>query len=286
MPFSVELIRKLEKVSPELKEILLALLEEVERQREESVTRREFLEFARQTEENFQKVWQSIKELAEAQKQTEQRVNKLAEAQRKTEIEMAELRATVKELTEAQKKTEQRVNELAEAQRKTEQRLNELAEAQKKTEEEVRSLAKELKDTKKMVGGLSDTVGYGLEDRIFPYIKNFAKKEYGIKVEVLDRRNIVYPDGRYDEANIYVEGKRNGKKVYLIGECKARPSKKNIKDFVSALQRIKKHLGGEVEGFMVGAYYSPEVEEYIKKGEFDIKFMKSFEFELNYSGKN
>lgn len=54
-----------------------------------------------------------------------------------------------------------------------------------------------------MVGGLSDTVSYTLEDRIFPYMDVFASMEYGIKVEVLDRRNIVYPDDKFDEVNIY-----------------------------------------------------------------------------------
>ncbi len=119
--------------------------------------------------------------------------------------------------------------------------------------------------------------------RIFPFIEEFARREYGIEIEVLDRRNIVYPDGRFDQANIYVEGRRKGRKVYLIGECKARPSKKEIKRFREALERMRKYLGDRVEGFFVGAYYSPEVENYIKEKHPEIRFMKSFEFGLHYS---
>ncbi len=118
MPFSVNLIRKIDTLDPPIKEVLLALLEEVERSREESVTKREFLEFARSTEKNFEKVWKVIGELAEAQK-----------------------------------RTEKRVEELAQAQKRTEKRLEELANAQKRTEEELKKLAKEHGETRRQLGG-------------------------------------------------------------------------------------------------------------------------------------
>ncbi len=48
------------------------------------------LTFEKTSEENFNRVWRSIDELAEAQKRTEQRVNELTEAQRRTEERMNE----------------------------------------------------------------------------------------------------------------------------------------------------------------------------------------------------
>ena len=84
MPFSVNLIKRLEAIEPPLKEVLIALLEEVEKQREVSITRKEFLEFAKTTEENFQRVWKAIEALAEAQKKTEEEVRKLAKGLRET----------------------------------------------------------------------------------------------------------------------------------------------------------------------------------------------------------
>ena len=146
-------------------------------------------------------------------------------------------------------------------------------------------LSRGLKETREMVGGLSDTVGYSLEDRIFPYLKEFARREYGIKVDVLDRRNIIYPDGKFDEINIYAEGKRNGKKAYLVGECKARPGKREIKKFAQSLERIESHFGSEVEAFLVGYYFSPQIERYLKEKYPRIRVMKSFEFELHYGRK-
>jgi len=184
MPVSVSFIKKLESVHPDLKEILISLLEEVERQREETVTRKDFLEFAQRTEENFHKVWQAIGELSESHKKAESRlsrleetVEKLVEAQAKAEERLSRLEKAVEKLAEAQKRTEERLNELAEAQAKmehrlsrledvveklaeaqkrTEERLNELAEAQKRTEERLNELAEAQKRTeeelKKLIG--------------------------------------------------------------------------------------------------------------------------------------
>jgi len=113
MPFSVDLIRKLESVEPQLREVLLVLLEEVERSREESVTRKEFLEFAQRTEENFERVWQAIGELAQAQKKTEERLTRLERV--------------VEELAEAQKRTEERLEELIGEHKKTREQLGGLS---------------------------------------------------------------------------------------------------------------------------------------------------------------
>ena len=80
MPISIALIRKLEEVEPRLRGVLFAILEEIERQREETVTKKEFNELK-----------EIVKELAEAQKRTEQRVEELAQAQKRTEEELQKL---------------------------------------------------------------------------------------------------------------------------------------------------------------------------------------------------
>ncbi|MDL1956706.1 MAG: chordopoxvirus fusion protein [Candidatus Desulfofervidus auxilii] len=163
MPFSVSLIKRLEAVEPPLREVLIALLEEVERQREDSITRKEFLEFAKKTEENFQRVWEAIERLTKAQEESERRIGRLevavqelVEAQKASEKRISKLEVAVEKLTEAQKKTEIRLNELAEAQKKTEIRLNELAEAQKRTETRLNELAEAQKKTEIRLNELAE----------------------------------------------------------------------------------------------------------------------------------
>ena len=230
MPFSVNLIKKLEAIEPPLREILIALLEEVERQREVSITRKEFLEFAKTTEENFQRVWKAIEELAEAQKKTEQRLESLTE------------------------------------------KVEALAEAQKRTEEEVRKLAKGLRETRQMVGGLSDTVGYSLEDRAIKSLPQLLREQYQIEVKGRLVRKFIKYNGLKDEVNIFGEAERDGRSLYILGEAKARLSKKHIDKFLKRIQRLKFYKVITEDNFMFFVTYSaePEIEEYAKDKEIEI----------------
>lgn len=218
MPFSVKLIEEIDRLQPDLKGVMFELLREIERQREESITRKIFEEFARKTEENFDRVWKAIGELAEAQKRTEQRVEELAEAQRRTE-------------------------------------------------EELKQLAGEHRKTREMLGGLSDTVGYGLEDRAIKTLPTLLKQRYGIQTVTPLVRKFVRYNGRKDELNIFGTGKMDDTEVFIVGEAKARPSKKHIERFLKLIGRLddagiiskKRFL------FVIGYSIEPEVEEYARE---------------------
>jgi len=105
-------------------------------------------------------------------------------------------------------------------------------------------------------------VGYGIEDKMIPHLRQFALHEFGIEVTLVDRRNVFYPDGNHDEVNLYVEGKKDGHTQYLIGECKAQPGKKDFDKFSQELKRLQSVLKGEITPFMVGYHFAPEVESY------------------------
>jgi len=203
MPFSVNLIKRLEAIEPPLKEVLIALLEEVEKQREVSITRKDFLEFAKTTEENFQRVWKAIEALAEAQK---------------------------------------------------------------KTEEEVKKVAKGLRETRHMVGGLSDTVGYSLEDRAIKSLPQLLREQYQIEVKGRLVRKFIKYNGLKDEVNIFGEAERDGRSLYILGEAKARLSKKHIDKFLKRIQRLKFYKVITEDNFMFFVTYSaePEIEKYAK----------------------
>jgi len=254
------------------------------------------------TKAEFNELRDVVAELAEAQKRTEQRLEELAEAQKRTEERLDTLSLRMEELAEAQKRTEQRVEELAEAQKRTEARveelaqaqkkteerldalslrMEELAEAQKKTEESLNKLIKRVDDIEVQLGGLSMAVGYGIEDKLYPHMTNFAKKCFGVNPEkIFLRKNIIYPDGKYDEANLYIEGKSDGKDLLVIGECKAQPGKKDIDRFMKMVSRLKNYFGKEVHPFIVGYTFSPEVEKYILEQYPALKFFRTYEIEF------
>ncbi len=206
-----------------------------------------------------------FEELKGIVRQLSQNVLSLAEAQRKTQEEFVLFR----EMTEENfRRVWEAINQLAEAQRRTEERLNQLIAEHQRTRE--------------ILAGISDTVGYGLEDKVMLYMKEFAKDEYGIEAEAVGRRNIVYPDGRYDEVNIYIEGRRDGEKVYVIGECKSRPSKSEVDKLVKKRERLRNYLNADVYAFIVGYHFTPEVELYLQEEHPDVKVFRSYEFEMRY----
>jgi len=263
-------LEAIEELPKELKGPLVRVLELFREDMAETVKRSDFERFEKATEENFNRVWKSIEELAEAQKRTEQRVEELAEAQKRTE-------QRVEELAEAQKRTEQRVEELAEAQKRTEQRVEELAEAQKRTEGEMASLAVTVKNMQKEIGGLSNTIGYELEDSLYPLLPKVLKEDFGVEIEgELERTFIEYSDGE-DEINIYGKGKLNGKGVYIIGESKAQIGKGDVEGFVKMVKRLSRHLKEQILPLLVCYTVHPKVEAYIKEHHPDIRLYKTFQ---------
>ncbi len=54
----------------------------------------------------------------------------------------------------------------------------------------------------KELGGLANSFGYFLENEAIKFLPGILKKEKNIHIEVMDRRFIVYADGKDDEINI------------------------------------------------------------------------------------
>ncbi len=248
MNMTGELFKKMEDIDPKVRDVLLTMMDEVEaRTRNITVGKGD-----------FDQLINIVQNLAHAQERTEKRLGELAQAQ---------------------ERTEKRLGELSQAQERTEKRVEALALAQERTEKTVKILAAGLTDLRKQVGGLSMTVGYGIEDRLMPHARQFASTEFGMQVKLVDRRNLIYPDGGYDEVNLYVEGEREGRKTYLIGECKAQPGKKDFEAFSKRLERIRAHLGGDIISVLVGYHFAPEVEAYARKRYPDIRRYRTFEVE-------
>ncbi len=294
MGVSVALVRKLTQVDPPLREVLLAILEEMEKQRaqwEQSITKTEFNELKnivaqlgktvnelaeaqKKTEEKVNELAEAQKELAEAQKKTEQRLNELAEAQKKTEEKVNELAEAQKELAEAQKKTEQRLNELAEAQKKTEEELKSLSEEVKKLSEEVKKLSHGLAQTRRQVGGLARSVAYALENEAFRKLPALLKKKYGI--EVIER--LIRTELEGHEINLFGRAKKNGKEIILVGEAVLKlDDREKLSQVWKNVELVKENIGGEVLPIIVTHFARKEILERAQKA--GILIIQSFEWD-------
>ncbi len=149
------------------------------------------------------------------------------ESKQVTKDEFRELKALVEENSKAINRLTQRVDQLSQRMNQLTQRVDELAKAQVKTEGEIKKLAISLRETRKMVGGLSDAVGYTLEDRAIRHLPSLLKEKFNIKVKGELVRKFVEYNGRSDELNIYGEGERQGERIYIyIGRSKGKTIQK------------------------------------------------------------
>ena len=221
-------------------------------------------EAQKRTEERVGRLEVAIAELAEAQKRTEERVGRLevamaelAEAQKRTEKRL-------EELAEAQQRTEKRLEELAEAQQRTEKRLEELAEAQQRTEEALQKLTAEHKVTRERLEGLSDTVGYTLEDRAYRSLPDILRSE-GIEVEGRLIRTYVRVGKKDRQVNIFGYGRRNGQRVLILGEAKVRPSRREVDRFLRLVKQLEEKEGLPAVPLFVAYDFPPSIEAYVRE---------------------
>lgn len=219
MPFSASLIEEIEKLEPALRGVFIGLLKEIERDREERITRKDFMDFAERTEENFQKVWKSLDSLVEAQERTEER-------------------------------------------------LGSLAQAQQRTEEELRQLVLDHRETRRQLGGLTQTVGYTLENESYKFLPRLLAKDHGIALnEKLRRGYLQDTEGRDIEVNILGKGELGGKEILILGECKSQLSKNDVDSFIRRkLERVQEAGGAEIFPVLVTHMISQrDVEEYARR---------------------
>ena len=214
------------------------------------------------TKDEVNELRDAIKQLTKAQSRTEERLNQLTEVQSRTE-------ERINQLVEAQSKTEKMLDQLAEAQ-------IQLAEAQMKTEEELAKLTLVVGRVQKQFGGLSDSIGFMLEDRAFSALPTLLKDRFGIKVQGrLIRTFLKNAQGKNEEVNIYGKGLKDGSELVIIGESKSQLSKKHISKFKKKLARLEPVLG-TLFPLMITYMAEPEV---LSEAETDgIPVFMSYEF--------
>jgi len=143
---------------------------------------------------------------------------------------------------------------------------------------ELRTLTVSVKNIQKQMGGISHTIVYDLEEKFYYLFPQVLKEDFKIDLRGdVERRFILYPDGRDDEINIYGEGMLDGREICVIGESKAQIGKGDVRDFARLIKRVKEHLGKETIPIMLCYSIHPLVEEFIRNEHPEIKVYKSHE---------
>jgi len=179
-------------------------------------------------------------------------VERLAQAQTKTEERLERLEAAVEQLSKAQAKTEERLERLEAA-------VEQLSKAQARTETALQRLVKQ-------VGGLSETVGGDIEDIAYIVVHDVLEREYGWEVGVLERTWKRWDD-REEEINLFgkaVDPARPKRTIWIVGEAKHNLTLREVERFTRQLNRVKRHLEGEIFPVCFCYRARPEVQQRIK----------------------
>lgn len=132
--------------------------------------------------------------------------------------EVTKLTISVDRLAEAQAETGQKVGRLEES-------VDKLAVAQAKTEQAIKHLSIN-------ISGLSDTIGFGLEDIARTVVPGYLERHENIYIEEL-QRGFIEVDGVEREIDLFGECNRDGEAILIIGEVKSRIYEGEVKKFVS-----------------------------------------------------
>jgi exonuclease VII small subunit len=193
----------------------------------------------------------AIQRLTEAQARTEERVGRVEEGQIAMQAAIRRLEEGQVALQHGQIAMQAAIQRLTEAQARTEERVGRLAEIQAHTDA--------------TVGTLAENIGFGLEDIARLLLPPYLHKHYGIQLagpagEELYRRFFPLPDQSPAEINLYGEGQRDGQRVVVLGESKARIGGSVVKDFADVLVQVEPLVKGEVWRVLFGYYIHPSAQ--------------------------
>ncbi len=88
------------------------------------------------------------------------------------------------------------------------------------------------------VGKLSDSLGYGIEDIGRVVLPGYLERHFDINVVGELNRKFFFVNGKEIELNLYGEGLKDGNKVIILGEAKARIYRGEVKEFIKAISKL------------------------------------------------
>ncbi|MCS7133477.1 MAG: hypothetical protein NZ921_01570 [Candidatus Caldarchaeum sp.] len=197
--------------------------------------------------ENQTTLWEEVKALREGQEKLWHEVKELREGQTK-------LWEEVKEMRKGQGKLWEEVKMLREDHGRLEKAVARLEEAVALLMDSHRELAKQ-------VGALSETLGFGLEDIARVVMPGWLLRHEGIRVDGEFVRRWFVVDGEELEVNLYGEGEREGRRLFLLGDVKSRIYRREVEAFDDRAEKVAKTVGGDVYKFMFGYLIHPSAEE-------------------------
>ena len=194
------------------------------------VTRRDFAELR----EVVADLAASEKRLAIAQERTETRVEELAVAQQETQADLMKLAASHDRLAASHDRLAASHDRLAISHEQTQSDVHELTRISKE-------VLWSLGDLRKQVGGLSNSVGHGLEAYAMERIPKLLEQRFGFITESSAPENIG-GDGEEYAFDVVCRGTLDGHRMVVLCEVKTNITIAEVESFISIAMRAKPHI--------------------------------------------
>ena len=176
----------------------------------------------------------SEKRLAIAQERTETRVEELAVAQKETQAELMKLAASHDRLAASHDRLTGSHDRLAISHEQTQSDVHELTRISKE-------VLWSLGDLRKQVGGLSNSVGHGLEAYAMERIPKLLEQRLGFITESSAPENIG-GDGEEYAFDVVCRGTLDGHRMVVLCEVKTNITIAEVESFISIAMRAKPHI--------------------------------------------
>jgi len=183
-----------------------------------------------------------IDRLVAAQEASNQRIDRLATAQEASNQRIDRLAA-------AQEASNQRIDRLAAAQESSNQRIDRLVSAQEDMRVDIEHLVEVTKevvwgigDLRKQVGGISLSVGQGLEAYAMERIPTLLEREFGFKTRSA-MPEFLGPPGSTAEIDVVYRGTLEGRPVVVLCEVKTNISETEVREFLRVADRVRATIG-------------------------------------------
>jgi outer membrane murein-binding lipoprotein Lpp len=242
------------------------------------------IEHDRVNREDFSKLTATVERLADRMGGLADRMDSLAAAQERTDERMDQLAQRMDQLTHGMNQLTHGMDRLAESQQSMQQTFERFM---VRTEEQFTSVRKEMRegydqldskfdrletkhdslekkmdtsfaDVRKQLGGLSLSVGMGLEAYALDRIPRLLEMHCGFKTET------VFPEaftdgGRVEEIDVVVRGTIAGLPAVVVCEVKTNISQTEVRDFFGRVDRVRSRLGcDDVRVLFFGYRAAPE----------------------------
>ena len=100
-----------------------------------------------------------------------------------------------------------------------------------------------MRDTRKQLGGLAQSVGYGLEAYAMERIPRILSRHMPFVEEASGPEQFVSASGVEDDVDVVVRGTLDGRPVVFLCEAKTNITPQEVRDFLPMADRVRGQVG-------------------------------------------